>query len=114
MDLQTKIKNTFKNFFASIKEYFAAKDHVHNAASASADGFLSSSDKKKLDTVNENADANQNAFSNVKVGGTTLAASAEQDTVEFEAGTGLEAEAVEDGKKVIFRATGEATAEEAK
>jgi hypothetical protein len=56
-------------------------------ASTTADGAMSSTDKGKLDNIASGAEVNQNAYSNVKVGSTTIAASAKTDTVELAAGT---------------------------
>jgi hypothetical protein len=44
---------------------------------------MSSTDKTKLDGVATGAEVNQNAFSNVKVGNSTVAADAKTDTLEL-------------------------------
>jgi hypothetical protein len=44
---------------------------------------MSSDDKTKLNGISTGADVNQNAFSNIKVGSTTVVADAKTDTVEF-------------------------------
>jgi hypothetical protein len=44
---------------------------------------MSSDDKTKLNGIATGAEVNQNAFSNIKVGSTTVAADAKTDTVEF-------------------------------
>lgn len=54
----------------------------------------------KLDTVEEGAEVNQNAYANVKVGEVTLAAAAKTDTIEFVAGTNVTLAAA-DGKVTI-------------
>lgn len=46
-------------------------------------------EKDKLATVAQNAEVNQNAFSNIKVGITTVAANTKTDTVEFVAGSNI-------------------------
>lgn len=46
-------------------------------------------EKDKLATVAQNAEVNQNAFSNIKVGTTTVAADTKTDTVEFVAGSNI-------------------------
>ena len=51
------------------------------------------------------AEANQNAFSNVKVGETTVAADAKTDTVTFVAGTNVQITADASGKSVTVSAT---------
>lgn len=54
----------------------------------------------KLATVEEGAEVNQNAYSNVKVGEVTLAAAAKTDTIEFVAGDNVTLAAA-DGKVTI-------------
>ena len=52
-------------------------------ATKSADGAMSAADKTKLDGIAAGAEVNQNAFSNVKVGSTTVAADSKTDTLEL-------------------------------
>ncbi|WP_276691362.1 hypothetical protein, partial [Exiguobacterium chiriqhucha] len=56
--------------------------HGHSVATTSANGFMASTDKAKLDGIAAGAQTNQNAFSNVKVGATTIAADLATDTFE--------------------------------
>ncbi|MEG1142137.1 MAG: hypothetical protein RSE41_06810 [Clostridia bacterium] len=58
-------------------------------ATTSVSGLMSKEDKTKLDGVATNAQVNQNAFSNVKVGSTTLVADNVTDTLEIVAGTNV-------------------------
>ena len=58
-------------------------------ATQSANGLLSSGDKKKLDGIASGAEVNQNAFSNIKIGNTTIAADGKTDTVELTAGNNI-------------------------
>lgn len=58
-------------------------------ATQSANGLLSSTDKKKLDSIASGAEVNQNAFSNVKIGNTTIVADGKTDTVELAAGNNI-------------------------
>lgn len=58
-----------------------------SAATESVTGLMSSSDKTKLDNIQSGAEVNQNAFSNVKVGNSTISASSKTDTVELAAGS---------------------------
>lgn len=76
----------------------ADSGHGHAVATTGANGFMSSSDKSKLDGIATGAQTNQNAFSNVKVGTTTVAADSATDTLELIAGTniGLAANATND------------------
>lgn len=76
-----------------------AGDHINitgNTISASydnatqtTDGLMSSGDKTKLDGITAGAEPNQNAFSNVKVGSTTVAADTKTDTLTLIAGTNV-------------------------
>jgi outer membrane protein assembly factor BamE (lipoprotein component of BamABCDE complex) len=62
---------------------FASATHTHPNATSSTAGFMSASDKTKLDGIQAGAEVNQNAFSNVKVGSTIIAATTKTDTVEL-------------------------------
>lgn len=68
---------------------FAPATHVgqggaaHALATSSSHGFMSSSDKAKLDGIQAGAEVNQNAFSNIKVGATTISADSKTDTLEI-------------------------------
>ena len=57
------------------------------SATTTAAGVMTSADKTKLNGIATGAEVNQNAFSNVKVGETTVAADAKTDTLELSAGT---------------------------
>lgn len=46
-------------------------------------------EKNKLSEISNGAEVNQNAFSNVKIGTTTISADTKSDTLEFVAGTGI-------------------------
>lgn len=52
-------------------------------ATTSADGVMSAADKTKLSGIASGAEVNQNAFSSVKVGSTTVAADSKTDTLEL-------------------------------
>ena len=67
----------------------AATDTTYSEASTSAAGLMSTSDKTKLNGIATGAEVNQNAFSNVKIGSTTVAADAKTDTLELVAGTNI-------------------------
>lgn len=58
-------------------------------ASTSLPGFMSASDKSKLNGIASGAEVNQNAFSNVKVGSTTVSADGKTDTFELVAGSNV-------------------------
>ena len=56
---------------------------VATGATGATNGLMSADDKKKLNGIAVGAEANQNAFSNVKVGSTTVAADSKTDTLEL-------------------------------
>lgn len=78
---------------------------VKATATQTEDGLMSAADKTKLDTVEPGGEPNQNAFSNVKVGSTTIAAQTETDTVELAAGDNVTLTPDAAGKKVTVEAT---------
>lgn len=61
-------------------------DTTYTDATTSASGLMSSADKTKLNGIATGAEVNQNAFSNITVGSTTVAADAKTDTVTLVAG----------------------------
>ena len=67
----------------------AATDTTYSEATTSAAGLMSASDKTKLNGIATGAEVNQNAFSNVKVGSTTVAADGKTDTLELVAGNNI-------------------------
>lgn len=67
----------------------AATDTTYSEATTSAAGLMSSGDKTKLNGIATGAEVNQNAFSNVKVGTTTVQADAKTDTLELVAGSNV-------------------------
>jgi len=63
---------------------FTQQDTTYSAATQSSDGLMSAADKTTLDNlVVSGGEPNQNAFSNVKVGSTTVAADTTTDTLEL-------------------------------
>ena len=56
---------------------------VASDTTGATNGLLSADDKKKLNGIADGAEVNQNAFSNVKVGSTTVAADSKTDTLEL-------------------------------
>lgn len=64
-------------------DMFAAAGHRHTVASGANDGFMSNTDKAKLDGVQAEAEVNQMAFSKVMVGGTAIEADSKTDTLEL-------------------------------
>lgn len=74
-------------------------------ASSSAKGLMASTDYSKLDGIASGAEVNQNAFSNVKVGSTTIAADAKTDTLELVAGSNVTLTPDATNDKVTIAAT---------
>lgn len=78
-----------------------------NTADDIADGtkkvVMTTAERTKLSGIATGAEVNQNAFAKVKVGTTTLTATAKQDTLEIEAGEGVTITA--SGKKVTIKET---------
>ena len=62
---------------------------TYSNASTSSAGLMSASDKSKLDGIAGGAEVNQNAFSNVVVGSTTIAADSKTDTLTLTAGSNI-------------------------
>ena len=71
------------------------------------DGLMSSAQASKLAGIAAGAEVNQNAFSNVKVGSTTVAADSKTDTLELAAGTNisLTPDATNDKVTIAFSGT---------
>ena len=86
--------------------YFATSNHTHTTATQSSNGYMSNSDKKKLDGIASGAEVNQNAFANVKVGSTTIQADSKQDTLELAAGTNISLVGDANNDKVTIGVTG--------
>lgn len=62
---------------------------TYSNASTSSAGLMSTSDKSKLNGIASGAEVNQNAFSNVVVGRTTIAADSKTDTLTLTAGSNI-------------------------
>lgn len=61
-------------------------DAVATGTTGATNGLMTAADKQKLNGIASGAEVNQNAFSNVKVGSTTVAADTKTDTLELVAG----------------------------
>lgn len=85
---------------------FAPKSHSHDVATQDSNGYMSNSDKRKLDGIASGAEVNQNAFANVKVGSNTIQADAKQDTLELVAGTNISLVGDANNDKVTIGVTG--------
>lgn len=62
---------------------------TYSNASTSSAGLMSTSDKSKLNGIASGAEVNQNAFSNVVIGSTTIAADSKTDTLTLTAGSNI-------------------------
>ncbi|MCX2725990.1 hypothetical protein OO015_00515 [Thermomicrobium sp. 4228-Ro] len=89
---------------------FASAFHSHPDATTTAAGFMSAADKSKLDGIQAGAEVNQNAFSNVKVGTTTIVATTKTDTVELVAGSNVTLTPDATNKRVTIAASGGSSA----
>ena len=58
-------------------------DAIATGATGATNGLMTAADKAKLNGIATGAEVNQNAFSNVKVGSTTVAADTKTDTLEL-------------------------------
>ena len=81
------------------------QDTTYSVATTSANGLMSSTDKTKLNGIATGAEVNQNAFSNVKVGSTTIEADSKTDTLELAAGSNITLTPDATGDKVTIAAT---------
>ncbi|GMB00245.1 hypothetical protein [Pelosinus sp. IPA-1] len=68
---------------------FADVNHVHGVATTASNGMMSNTDKAKLDSIASSAQPNQNAFSNILVGGTTIQADSQTDVLELASGANV-------------------------
>lgn len=87
------------------KVTIAATDTTYSDATTSVSGLMSSGDKTKLNGIATGAEVNQNAFSNVKVGSTTVAADSKTDTLELVAGSNITLTPDSTNDKVTIAAT---------
>lgn len=87
------------------KVTIAATDTTYSDATTSAHGLMSTTDKSKLDGIASGAEVNQNAFSNVKVGSSTVAADSKTDTLELVAGSNVTLTPDTTNDKVTIAAT---------
>ena len=88
---------------AQNKEDWNAKAETAEATQ-SEPGLMSAEDKQKLDGVAENAEVNQNAYSNIKVGSITISANGKTSTLILEAGANITISADNATKRVIITA----------
>lgn len=85
---------------------FATAGHTHSAATTSSNGFMANTDKLKLDGIAAGAEVNQNTFSSILVGGTTIQADGKTDTLELVPGTNIALVPDATNDKVTISVTG--------
>ena len=88
---------------ASAGAYMKALDTADSIKDGTSKVVMTSAERTKLAGVATGAEVNQNTFAKVKVGTTTITASAKQDTLEIEAGEGVTI--TTSGKKVTIKET---------
>ena len=64
-------------------------ENLPEAVAGGTSGIMTGADKTKLNSIASGAEVNQNAFSNVKIGSTTVAADGKTDTLELVAGSNV-------------------------
>lgn len=79
---------------------------VQDASYVHTDNNYTTTEKTKLSSIAEGAEVNQNAFSNVKVGSTTIAADGKTDTLELVAGSNISLTPDATNDKVTIGAVG--------
>lgn len=80
-------------------------DTTYSTATTSTDGLMSATDKTKLDGIATGAEVNQNAFSNITVGSTTIEADSSTDTLQLVAGNAVTLTADDTNDRVIIAST---------
>lgn len=86
-DLDTNSNTTYADVTTAAHGLMTAADKIKINALTTADattaahGYMSAADKTKLNGIASGAEVNQNAFSNINIGGTTISADTKTDTV---------------------------------
>lgn len=83
------IKDSGFTIASSVPANAKFTDTTYSTATPSTDGLMSKDDKTKLNTIASGAEVNQNAFSNIVVGSTTIAADTKTDSLTFAAGSNV-------------------------
>lgn len=93
----------------SSKITIAATDTTYSVVTAgtstTAGGLMSQADKTKLNGIASGAEVNQNAFSNVKIGSTTISADSKTDTLNLVAGDNISFTTDSTNDKITIAAT---------
>lgn len=85
---------------AAAGAFMKASDTSDNIVEGSTKKLMTAAERTKLSEISAGAEVNQMAFSNVRVGTTTIAAGSKTDTVEIAAGEGITLTPDASGKKV--------------
>ena len=80
-------------------------NHTISAATTAAAGAMTTAQVSKLNGIAANAEVNQNAFTNVVVGSSTVAADSKTDTLTFTAGTNITLAADTAADKITISST---------
>lgn len=88
---------------AAAGAFMKATDTADSIADGTGKVLMTAAERTKLAGIAEGAEANQNAFSKVKVGTATVSATSKADTLAIEAGEGVTLEAT--GKTVVVKET---------
>ena len=97
--------DTMLYFWQKLKLLFAGKvDKVEGKGLS--DNNFTNEDVAKLQNISANAEVNQNAFSNIKIGNSTVAADDKTDTLEFVAGTNITLTPDTTNDKITITASG--------
>ena len=109
-----KINDLIDELFADFYSGSEQTGHTHNIDNL-VDGItyklFTAVERSKLGAIAEGAEVNQNAFSNVKVGSTTIASTTKTDTFELVAGLNITMIVDSLTKKITFSATGDLATE---
>ncbi len=84
---------------------FMKTDTADSIKDGTSKVIMTSAERTKLSNIAAGAQVNQNAYAKVKVGSTTLTASAVQDTLTIEAGEGVTLSVDATNKKVTLKET---------
>lgn len=94
-----------KNQSGTVVSTVTDSNTTYSAATQSAAGLMSADDKKRLDGMEDGAQANQLAFSTITVGNTSLAADSETGTLGLVAGNNVSLSPDADNMRVTISAT---------
>lgn len=99
------VKDTDYTYRYSGSEWVAISANAIPEATTSVNGLMTTIQVTKLNGIATGAEVNQNAFSNVKVGTTTVAADSKTDTLELVAGSNVTLTPDATNDKVTIAAT---------